>query len=89
MNLLSWLVLGLIAGAIVKAIAPGVDSGHIISNILVGIAGAIAGGIFATLYVTGHLALMAAHVSLLGISLSAMGAIVAVFVWQVLIRTAV
>lgn len=44
MNILSWIVFGLIAGAIAKFIMPGKDPGGCLVTILIGIAGAFLGG---------------------------------------------
>lgn len=44
MNILSWILFGLLAGAIAKAIHPGKDPGGWIITILIGIAGAFTGG---------------------------------------------
>ena len=44
MNILSWIVFGLIAGAIAKFILPGKDPGGIIVTILIGVVGGLFGG---------------------------------------------
>ena len=44
MEIIVWIVLGLIAGAIAKAVMPGDDPGGIILTIVIGIAGALIGG---------------------------------------------
>ena len=46
MNLLAWIVIGLIAGVIAKAIMPGSkdEPGGLIGTILLGIVGAVVGG---------------------------------------------
>jgi uncharacterized membrane protein YeaQ/YmgE (transglycosylase-associated protein family) len=44
MNILAWIVLGLVAGVIAKLIVPGKDPGGFIVTILLGVAGAIVGG---------------------------------------------
>ncbi|TXF86279.1 GlsB/YeaQ/YmgE family stress response membrane protein [Neolewinella aurantiaca] len=44
MNILAWIILGLIAGAIAKWIHPGEDPGGWIVTILIGIVGAFVGG---------------------------------------------
>ena len=41
MNILDWIVLGLLAGAIAKAIYPGYQSGGILGTLILGIIGAI------------------------------------------------
>jgi uncharacterized membrane protein YeaQ/YmgE (transglycosylase-associated protein family) len=43
-NILGWIVVGLIAGLIAKALVPGDDPGGLIVTILLGVAGAIVGG---------------------------------------------
>jgi uncharacterized membrane protein YeaQ/YmgE (transglycosylase-associated protein family) len=44
MNIISWIVLGLIAGALGKILMPGDDGGGIIMTMILGIAGAVVGG---------------------------------------------
>ncbi|WP_036476783.1 GlsB/YeaQ/YmgE family stress response membrane protein [Myxosarcina sp. GI1] len=87
MNLLSWLCLGLIAGVIAKFIAPNTNTGVTIGSLMFGIIGAFSGGSFAIFYLTGHLVLTTNHFSILGVSLAILGASVAVFLWQVIIRS--
>ena len=47
MNIIAWIVIGLVAGAIAKAILPGDDPGGIIVTTLIGIVGAVLGGFIA------------------------------------------
>jgi uncharacterized membrane protein YeaQ/YmgE (transglycosylase-associated protein family) len=44
MEILGWILFGLIVGAIAKLVMPGRDPGGIIVTILLGIAGAVLGG---------------------------------------------
>lgn len=44
MEILGWILFGLVAGAIAKLIMPGRDPGGIIVTMLLGIAGALLGG---------------------------------------------
>jgi len=44
MNILAWIIMGLIVGVIAKWIMPGKDPGGIIITICLGIAGAFVGG---------------------------------------------
>lgn len=44
MEILGWIVFGLVVGALAKLIMPGRDPGGIIVTILLGIAGAVIGG---------------------------------------------
>lgn len=48
MEILSWLVLGLIAGLLAKWIMPGRDPGGLIVTIGIGIVGALVGGFIGT-----------------------------------------
>ncbi len=47
MNILYWIILGLIAGAIAKAIHPGRDPQGCIVTIIIGIIGSVVGGFIA------------------------------------------
>ena len=86
MNLLAWVVLGLISGAIAKAIYPGRQGGGILGTILLGIIGAFVGGTLGTFLSTGTLQLAATTFSIPGIALAVLGAIVAIFIWNAINR---
>ncbi len=47
MNIIGWIVVGLVAGALAKMLMPGDDPGGIVVTMLLGIAGAIVGGFIA------------------------------------------
>ncbi|MFN6568418.1 transglycosylase [Nostoc minutum NIES-26] len=87
MNILAWIVLGLIAGAIAKAIYPGHQGGGILGTILLGIIGAFIGGSLGVFFSTGTFALAAPTLSITGIIVAVLGAIVAVFLWNLLNRS--
>lgn len=89
MNILAWIVLGLIAGAIAKAIYPGPQGGGLLGTILLGIIGAFVGGSLFTLLNTGTLQLTATSLSIPGVFVAVLGAIVAIFLWNLLTRRAV
>ena len=86
MNIVAWIVLGLIAGAIAKAIYPGHQGGGILATILLGIVGAFIGGSLGIFFSTGTLALAAPTLSIPGIGVAVLGAIIAVFLWNLLTR---
>ena len=44
MNIIAWILVGLIGGALAKLLMPGRDPGGIIVTILLGVAGALVGG---------------------------------------------
>ena len=48
MNILSWILFGLVAGSIAKFIMPGKDPGGCLLTIIIGIVGALIGGFLGT-----------------------------------------
>lgn len=84
MNMIAWIILGLIAGAIAKAIYPGPQGGGILGTILLGIIGAFIGGTLFTLLQTGSLQLTATALSIPGVFVAVLGAIIAIFLWGLL-----
>ena len=82
MNLLAWIVLGLIAGAIAKAIDPQARGGGMLGTILLGIIGSFVGGSLGMLFSTGHLALASTSFSIPGIAVAVVGAIIAVWIYN-------
>jgi uncharacterized membrane protein YeaQ/YmgE (transglycosylase-associated protein family) len=86
MNILAWIILGLIAGAIAKAIYPGHQGGGILATMILGIVGAFVGGTLYTLLTTGTLALAGAGLNIPGIIVAVLGAIVAIFLWGLFTR---
>ncbi len=86
MNILAWIVLGLIAGAIAKAIYPGHQGGSILGTLILGVIGAFVGGTLYNLLTTGTLALGAAGLSIGGIVVAVLGAIVALFIYYAATR---
>ncbi|XGV95369.1 MAG: GlsB/YeaQ/YmgE family stress response membrane protein [Leptolyngbya sp. BL-A-14] len=86
MNILAWIVLGLIAGAIAKAIYPGNQGGGILGTMILGIIGAFVGGSLFTFLTTGTLALTSAGLSLGGVVVAVLGAIVALFIYYAVTR---
>lgn len=81
MNILAWIILGLIAGAIAKAIYPGHQSGGILGTMLLGIIGAFVGGTLYNVFTTGTLAIGAAGLSIGGVIVAVLGAIIALFIY--------
>lgn len=88
MNLIAWVVLGLIAGAIAKAIYPGHQGGGILGTIILGIVGAFVGGTLYSLLATGSLQLTATSLSIPGLFVAVIGAMVAIFLWGLIARNA-
>lgn len=88
MNIIAWVILGLIAGAIAKAIYPGDQGGGILGTIILGIIGAFVGGSLFSILNTGTLALGSASLSIPGIFVAVLGAIIAIFLWGLFTRRA-
>lgn len=86
MNILAWIVLGLIAGAIAKAIYPGRQGGGLLGTLILGIIGAFVGGSVWSLLTEGTLALTATSLSLGGVFLAILGAIIALFIYYAITR---
>ena len=88
MNIIAWVILGLIAGAIAKAIYPGDQGGGILATMVLGIVGAFVGGSLFSILQTGTLALTAPGLSIPGVFVAVLGAIVAIFLWGLFTRRA-
>ncbi|MEG3439044.1 GlsB/YeaQ/YmgE family stress response membrane protein [Pannus brasiliensis CCIBt3594] len=86
MNIIAWIILGLLAGAIAKAIYPGSQGGGILATILLGIVGAFIGGTLYSLFATGTLQLTATSLSIPGLFIAVIGAIIAIFLWGLIAR---
>lgn len=82
MNILAWVILGLLAGAIAKAIYPGRQGGGLLSTMILGIIGAFIGGTIVTVLETGTLAITATSLSIPGVFVAVLGAILAVFIYN-------
>jgi uncharacterized membrane protein YeaQ/YmgE (transglycosylase-associated protein family) len=87
MNLIAWVVLGLLAGAIAKAIVPGPQGGGWLSTLVLGVIGAFVGGSLFTFIQTGTLALTAPGLSIPGVFVAVLGAIIAIYLYGLVSRT--
>ncbi|MGL5508078.1 MAG: GlsB/YeaQ/YmgE family stress response membrane protein [Microcoleaceae cyanobacterium] len=86
MNIIAWLILGLLAGAIAKSIYPGGQGGGIFATTGLGIIGAFVGGTLYTLLKTGTFSLTSTSFDLVGLFVSVIGAVVALFIWSLLLQ---
>jgi uncharacterized membrane protein YeaQ/YmgE (transglycosylase-associated protein family) len=87
MNIIAWVILGLLAGAIAKAIYPGTQGGGILSTMILGIVGAFIGGSLYSLFATGTLQLTATSLSLPGLLIAIIGAMIAIYLWGLISRS--
>jgi uncharacterized membrane protein YeaQ/YmgE (transglycosylase-associated protein family) len=87
MNIIAWVILGILAGAIAKAIYPGSQGGGFLATMFLGIIGAFVGGSLITFFQTGGLQFAAASLSISGILVAVLGAIIAIFVWGLITRS--
>ncbi len=81
MNIITWMILGLLAGVIAKSVYPGYQGGGMISTIILGIVGAFIGGTLFTLIRTGTLQITSASLSIPGVIVAVIGAIIAIYLW--------
>jgi uncharacterized membrane protein YeaQ/YmgE (transglycosylase-associated protein family) len=81
MNIITWIILGLLAGAIAKSVYPGYQGGGMISTMILGIVGAFLGGTLFTLIRTGTLQLTSASLSIPGVIVAVIGAVIAIYLW--------
>ena len=81
MNIIAWAVLGLLAGAIAKAIVPGDQGGSWLSTLVLGVIGAFIGGSLHTFIQTGTLQLAAPGLSIPGVFVAVLGAIIAIYLY--------
>lgn len=80
MNILAWIIFGLVVGLVAKLLMPGRDPGGIIVTMLLGIAGALVGGFIGRamgLYSAGEPA---------GFIMAVIGSIVLLFVYRMAFR---
>jgi uncharacterized membrane protein YeaQ/YmgE (transglycosylase-associated protein family) len=87
MNIIAWIILGLLAGAIAKAIYPGSQGGGMLSTMILGIVGAFIGGTLFTLIRTGTLQFTTATLSIPGIIVAIIGAVIAIYLWGLFQRS--
>nr|WP_199306542.1 GlsB/YeaQ/YmgE family stress response membrane protein [Anabaena sphaerica] len=86
-NIIAWVILGLLAGALAKAVYPGRQGGGILSTIILGVVGAFIGGTLFTLLRTGTLQLTATTLSIPGILVAIIGAMIAIYLWTLFQRS--
>ena len=78
MEILSWILLGLVAGALAKFIMPGRDPGGFFVTILLGIVGAFLGGFLGTFIGLGKIT----SFDLGGIFIATVGAILVLIIYR-------
>jgi uncharacterized membrane protein YeaQ/YmgE (transglycosylase-associated protein family) len=87
MSIIAWVVLGLLAGAIAKAIVPGHQGGSWLSTMFLGVIGAFVGGTLHTFTQTGTLQLTATSLTVPGVFVAVLGAIVTIFIYGFISRS--
>jgi uncharacterized membrane protein YeaQ/YmgE (transglycosylase-associated protein family) len=89
MNILAWILLGLIAGGFAKTIYPGSQGGSILSTMILGTIGSFVGGSLAMFFETGTFKIASASLNIPGVFIAVLGAILAIFLWGLLNKRAV
>jgi uncharacterized membrane protein YeaQ/YmgE (transglycosylase-associated protein family) len=88
MNIIAWIVLGLIAGAIAKAIYPGHQGGGIFATIALGILGALVGGYLGNMVLGTSGGAAVGALSIPSIIFAVLGAVILIFIWGLLTQRA-
>jgi uncharacterized membrane protein YeaQ/YmgE (transglycosylase-associated protein family) len=88
MNIIAWTFLGLLSGAIAKAIYPGSQGGGILPTIILEVIGAFIGGTLYSLISTGGVQIAATSLSIPGLGISILGAMFAIYLWDLMARNA-
>jgi uncharacterized membrane protein YeaQ/YmgE (transglycosylase-associated protein family) len=88
LNILAWIVLGLVAGAIAKLIYPGEQGGGFLKTMILGVVGAFIGGTLHSLITTHKFELAASGFNFIGIVVAVLGAMIAIFLWELITRKA-
>jgi uncharacterized membrane protein YeaQ/YmgE (transglycosylase-associated protein family) len=86
MNIIAWIILGLLAGAIAKAVVPGRQGGSWLSTMILGVVGAFIGGTLHAFLQTGTLQFAATDLSIPGVVVAVLGAIVAILLSGLMFR---
>lgn len=89
MNIIAWIILGILAGAIAKLIYPGRQGGGILSTMALGIVGAFIGGTLMTLIDTGTLQITATALSIPGVFVAVLGSLIVIWLWYQLAGRAI
>jgi uncharacterized membrane protein YeaQ/YmgE (transglycosylase-associated protein family) len=76
-NIVYWLIIGLIAGFVARAVVPGRDAMGVLGTIVLGIVGSFVGGFLGSLFYKGD-----ADIEPSGIIGSIIGAVVALLVYR-------
>ena len=87
MNIIAWIILGLLAGAIAKLIVPGYQGGNWLATMFLGILGAFIGGTLHLFLKTGTLQLAAPGLSIVGVFIAVLGAIISIYIYGALSRS--
>lgn len=88
MGIIAWIVLGLIAGAIAKAIYPGHQGGGIFATMGLGIVGALVGGYLGQVFVGTSAGASFGAITLPSILFAVLGAMICIFIWGLVTRSA-
>lgn len=78
MNILSWLIVGLIAGALARLIMPGRDPMGLIATIVLGVIGSIVGGLVSMAIWRNNTSVFQGS----GLLLSILGAIIVLWIYR-------
>lgn len=82
MDIIWWLIIGLVAGAVARLLVPGRDPIGILGTLALGLAGSLIGGFLGSLLVGGD----QPGIQTAGLFGSIIGAVIALLIWRVVTR---
>lgn len=81
MNIIWWLLVGLVAGALARLLVPGRDPMGLLGTLVLGLVGSLVGGFLGSLFVEGD-----GDFSAAGLIGSIIGAVIALLIWRAMSR---
>jgi uncharacterized membrane protein YeaQ/YmgE (transglycosylase-associated protein family) len=88
MDIIAWIILGLLAGAIAKAVYPGHQGGGIFATIGLGILGALVGGWLGRLLLGTSGGASVGALTIPSLFFAVLGALLLIFIWGLVTRRA-
>lgn len=88
MDIIAWIILGLLAGAIAKAVYPSPQGGGIFATIGLGILGALVGGWLGSLLLGTSGGASVGALTIPSLFFAVLGALLLIFIWGLVTRRA-
>ena len=82
MDILFWIIVGIVAGALAKMVVPGEGPGGILGDLIIGVLGAVVGGFIFNMFGSAGAGAQAGYGWLWSILVSFVGAVVLLFIFR-------